>query len=555
MRRLTPSSSLALLKQEARRWHGAIHAGAPDALARLHAAWPTAPRTPTLRQVQHALAREHGVADWRALRAALDDFALDRRDRADRIALVLRHGWDGDHALARRIIARAPELAQASLFTAAAAGDVAHVERCLARDPRAATARDPERGWPALAHVAYGRLDDTHAVTIATQLLDAGADVTFRWTDAWGNAFTLLTGVAGEGEAEAPPHPLADRLAALFLARGIDPFDPQLLYNTSLGADDPTWLERLWTAALAQGRTGEWRRTDGRPIGGHLALNALDYLLGNAAVRGHVHRAAWLLAHGARADAPHAYERHPVHTAARLAGQPQMVALLESHGATAERLHGPQALLDLLLTDDIDAARALVQQTPALARDGAAWFAAATHGRATVVTHLLALGADLHAVDHDGATALHRAAQAGSVATIDMLLAAGAAVDVRDQRWHGTPLSWAVVLGQDAAADRLAPVSRDARALARSARLERLEAVLRDAPALADAVLPGAEDPTPLFCLPDDADDAIDVVRLLMAHGADPSRRDAAGRTAIEAARLRGLDDAADAMAHPLNEP
>jgi ankyrin repeat protein len=54
--------------------------------------------------------------------------------------------------------------------------------------------------------------------------------------------------------------------------------------------------------------------------------------------------------------------------------------------------------------------------------------------------------------------------------------------------------------------------------------------------------------PTPLFFLPDDEDKAVDVARILLRHGADPRMRNKSGHTAIEAARRRDLDEAAEVM-------
>jgi ankyrin repeat protein len=53
---------------------------------------------------------------------------------------------------------------------------------------------------------------------------------------------------------------------------------------------------------------------------------------------------------------------------------------------------------------------------------------------------------------------------------------------------------------------------------------------------------------TPLFYLPDDEDRAVAVAELLMAHGADRTRRNKTGDTPEQAARKRGLDDAADVI-------
>ena len=48
--------------------------------------------------------------------------------------------------------------------------------------------------------------------------------------------------------------------------------------------------------------------------------------------------------------------------------------------------------------------------------------------------------------------------------------------------------------------------------------------------------------------LPETSESAIAIARLLLAHGADPRATDKNGETAIQVARRRGLDDAADLM-------
>lgn len=66
-----PRRSPDSLKNEARRWLKALLAGDADARARLRAALPPPPSAPTLRDVQLALAREHGFDGWSALKRAL----------------------------------------------------------------------------------------------------------------------------------------------------------------------------------------------------------------------------------------------------------------------------------------------------------------------------------------------------------------------------------------------------------------------------------------------------------------------------------------------------
>jgi hypothetical protein len=67
-----PRRGLESLRKEAKRWLAALRTHDPDARARLDRAVPNAPAAPTLRDVQHALAREHGFAGWAALKEALE---------------------------------------------------------------------------------------------------------------------------------------------------------------------------------------------------------------------------------------------------------------------------------------------------------------------------------------------------------------------------------------------------------------------------------------------------------------------------------------------------
>lgn len=68
-RRITPESSPETLRQEAKDWLRRLRAGDTAARARLDAVTPSAPAVPTLRDVQHAVARELGFAGWSALKA------------------------------------------------------------------------------------------------------------------------------------------------------------------------------------------------------------------------------------------------------------------------------------------------------------------------------------------------------------------------------------------------------------------------------------------------------------------------------------------------------
>jgi len=548
-RTLTPRTSVETLRKEAKRWLKALRAGEPDATRRLTAAWYTAPAEPGLRDVQHALAREYGCESWMALKAAIEEMALTGSNRADRLDRLLRHGWDGDTRIARRILDLYPDIARHSLFTAVTCGDVVEVERRLARDPKAATRIGGRLNWTALAYVAYGRLDAENALAIARLLLDAGADPNFQFDDGWGSPFKILTGAIWLGEQHRPSHPQGEALVDLLVAAGADPFDLQALYNIACVPGDAGWYELLWRHCEARGTAHKWSDpAAGRP-GGNLEISTLDFLLGRAAVQNHLARADWLLAHGANPDTVDPFRLQSVDAVAQMSGFIEMCALLERQGALRAELEGVQAFQAACLAGDEERARAMLAADPSLIEDATPLLAAAGSGNVRAVALLLSLGASVHRLGDDGISALHCAAQSGSIDAVDLLVAAGGDVDLQEHRWGGTPLSWAVMMGQPHIAQRLAPLSRDPRTLAYMGQADRLDAILREDPARANLALADPEGPTPLFILPSgDADRAAAITRILLAHGADAGWRNANGRTPIDFARDQDFHEAVALM-------
>jgi hypothetical protein len=68
---LARQRSLESLKKEAKRWFDALRRNLPEARTRFERALIDAPAKPTLRDVQHALAREHGFPGWTELKRRL----------------------------------------------------------------------------------------------------------------------------------------------------------------------------------------------------------------------------------------------------------------------------------------------------------------------------------------------------------------------------------------------------------------------------------------------------------------------------------------------------
>jgi ankyrin repeat protein len=553
-RSLSLNSSLETFRKDAKRWLKALRAGDAQARARLIAALGAAPDdVPTevnLRDVQLALAREYGLPGWGALRQALDELALARRSSAERVEIVLRSAaWGGDRTAAARIIGRWPEISSVNLLIATVAGHLDEVERRLASNPSAATKKGGPLDREPLLYLTYARLPggDAHAVGIATALLDRGADANAAWLDDWGNPFTALTGVIGNGEIDEPPHPKANELAALLIERGANPFDTQALYNTAVTRDDVTWLELLWSASERRGALDRWREVPtGRRIGGSIPMSALDYLLGVAVSHHHPLRAEWLLKHGANPNTLHSYSRQPVRDVALGNGNQRLADLLEKHGAEATPLRAPAAFMSACMRLDEATARALLAEHSFGLHHAHPMLVAASAGRADAVALLLKLGVPVDVADGSQRRGLHSAVERNSLEVVKLLVAHGADVDRPTTRYPG-PLGWAAHFKRPEIAAFLAPLSRDVHSLVRLGMRERLLELFAADPSLVNAADPKSS-ATPLFALPDDEDAAADMAAFLLSHGANPRARNKDGVTPEQAARQRGLIDAADLL-------
>jgi len=550
-RTLGAATTLESLKKEAKRWLKALREGDGAARERLSHVLPNAGTELALREVQHALALEHGFTGWAALKETLADRALARRTPSDRADDFLKHSIDrASGPLAAHILRKHPDVAQFSLHAAVVAGDLAEVERRLARDASAAATAGGPQVWQPLQYLCYARVplaeSTEHAVAIARALLDAGADPKATWKDDWNNPFTLLTGVIGAGEGRAPPHPHAVALAELMLERGADPYDTQSMYNTSLHGDDPFWLDFLYSRSDAAGDADRWRSTDAWPTSG-----MLDYLIGNAVSRNHVKRTHWLLEHGARATAPHSYSKRNLHTEALLGGFTELAQLLVEFGAQPEPLGDTHAFQAACMRGDRAEAHRLLAAHPELRRFPGPMYQAADRDRIDVVELLLELGVSPD-VEHGGWTALHSCAHNNSLHVANLLIAGGATIDIREKRFNSTPLGHAVWAGQDEMVELLSAVSRDVIALTRAGRLERLRTLLGEEPSLAQATRDGR---TALYFLLAPEERAVEVAELLLARGVDPAFKDADSVTAADAAAKSGLEELADLLRDAQRNP
>ena len=543
-RALASRATAESLRKEAKQWYKALRRGDPAARERLERILPNPGTGIGLRDVQRALALEYGVDGWAALKQQLADLALARRSAAERADDFLRHAIDRQNlALAAHILDRHPEIARFSLHTAVVCGDLAEVERRLAVDTAAGSAVGGPRNWQPLQYLCYARLPaaaaSDNAVAIARALLDAGADPRATWTDDWDNPFTLLTGVIGDGEGREPPHPRAVELAELLIERGAEPFDTQSLYNTSLNTDDAFWLEFLYARSESAGTRDRWSSKEAFGESG-----MLDYLLGNAVSRNYLHRSRWLLAHGARATARHAYSKRNLHTEALLGGFTELARLLTEFGARPEPLNDLQAAQAACMSGDHETVLRLLAAHPEYVRHPGPMYQAADADRADVVEFLLQHGMSPD-LAHGGWTALHACAHNGSVRVAKVLIERGASIDIRENKYHATPLGHANWAGQSGMVELLGEVSRDVFSLVRAGKLERLRTLLDEDPKLATALHDGRN---ALFFLSAPEERAIEIAELLLARGADAGLTDKDGMTAAELAIQQGLEDVAEVL-------
>src|SRR5262249_27799103 len=144
------------------------------ARARLERAYPEAPAEPGLRDVQRALALEHGFAGWSALKKRLEALAPADKRRSELADLFLENACadpilangpaahDRRRQAALRFLTRHPEIARDNIHTAVVCGDLEQVERILKERPQAATKpggplrkrhlREREKLWTPLLH-------------------------------------------------------------------------------------------------------------------------------------------------------------------------------------------------------------------------------------------------------------------------------------------------------------------------------------------------------------------------------------------------------------------
>jgi ankyrin repeat protein len=440
-------------------------------------------------EAQLAVARRYGFTSWTRLKQHVE--LLTRYSRfPERVAtdsdagtflrLACLSYYDdepGRWEQARRILERAPELAEGDVYVAAATADAGALRRVLAADPAAARREGGPFRWEPLCYLAYARHDPgiSLAATLesARLVLDAGADPNsgYLWHGLT-TPFTVLTGVFGEGEAgpvRAPRHPHSLALARLLLEAGADPNDGQTLYNRMFEPGNDH-LELLFEFGLGTGDGGPWRRRLGDALDSPAEM--LRGQLAWAITHGMTERVRLLVEHGVDVTAP--LDEVTVTSMAATTGHADLVDYLVAHGAPPPDLPPAEAFVAAALAGDRERLGRLLAADPGLAASVRAarpalitWAAAC--GNPAAVEILAELGFDVNAKgrtdmpsDQPWQTALHKAAEDGNVELARTLLRLGADPDIRDKRFDSTPLGWARHFGQQAIIELLEPLTANA---------------------------------------------------------------------------------------------
>jgi ankyrin repeat protein len=215
-------------------------------------------------------------------------------------------------------------------------------------------------------------------------------------------------------------------------------------------------------------------------------------------------------------------------------------------------LDGIEAFVAACFRLDRDEAQKILAEHSEYLQSPEPIFAAARRDRADVVELLLDLGVSIEVEDEHKQRPLHEAASHDSLRVAQLLVERGAEIEPVETNWNNTPLDHAMYSNLTRMIEFLGCFTRDVFRLTRIGNIERLREVLREEPDLAKVVDDGY---TPLMWLPDDEARAIEIVELLLAHGADPTTRSKEGMTAADRAIKLGLYEVASLLSPTRSAP
>jgi uncharacterized protein len=549
----TPEEMIEHLRKDAKRRLKAFQGGKAEAVEWFRRILPNGPPNPTLRDMQLAVARTLDFPGWADLKRAFETPLPDPHSREGIVNRFLDNACPDHHvrgrqdhrraaATAMRLLEQNPWLARHDFNTAVVCGEIGHVRDAIARDPRVAViassapsairgmsggANDLYRdlgpkGWTPLLYLAFTRLplpsSNDNAVEIARLLLEAGADPN-AFFHAGDSHYTPMTGVAGEGEEDRPPHPRRDEIAQLLLDHDANPYDIQVMYDLGFNSQYLWWLPMIHARSQVTGRSNDWRDPDWKMLdmGGYGC--GARWLLEHAIANDEVELARWCLEHGAGANAPPGRSRfnsqRSLYAEAVTQGRREIAELLLRHGAREE----------------------VVPISPLKPYD--ALCRAAEENRPDDIRRIVASGVSPDLADEKNTRALHHAAWNDSLDAAKVLVELGAEIDPTENNYGGTPLGGATHFFNWDVANFIAPLSRDVWNLTYNGYLDRLREVLDEKPERARV---DWDEWSPLLWLPPhDEDVALETAKLFVRYGADKRRAASNGETPSSRAEALGM--------------
>jgi ankyrin repeat protein len=572
-RPLPNDPSLEHLRKDAKRLRNGVRAKQAEALAQVHEFHPRGEAAVAdfpLADAQLVIARSYGFASWAKLKNHLAEIASflwstppppDPRSPQDvflRLACLVYGDWHRSNAArALRMLADSPELGRASVYAAAATGDVETVRDMVSRDPSIVNTKGGPLHWEPLLYACYSRmtgLDPSHStLAVARLLLQRGADPNagFLWNGSY--AFTALTGAFGEGEdsINEPPHPECDALARVLLDAGADPNDSQALYNKHFKQDDGHLL-LLLSYGLGRDKGGPWlSRVNVRDV---TPQRLLIEELWSAAKNNVPNRVRLLVEHGVDVNSPGLRNGRTPYEEALRAGNDEIARYLLAHGARRVELDAMETFAAACVSGRVDDARAQLAADPSLLgkfnERGRIELVhrAVDSGRLDAVRFVVGLGFEVNGMipgtGYDR-TPLHNAAGGGHLEMVKLLLELGGSLTIRDLPYHATPIGWAAHNDQSHVVAYLLPLANIFDAVQCSG-VEQVTTLLAADPSLAAAV---DESGYPVVChVAVDSPRLLEMIRALVSGGVNLNQKDRTGRTLLDRATERGLTDFAEVL-------
>ncbi len=557
-RHLPESPSLENLKKQAKTLLRVARGRDPEALERIGPYFGD-PAAISLQAAQLVLAREHGFASWTRLKRHIERGAVsgDQTDEQRAIRFLdlvclsygpVANAGPARFAEAKELLASHPDIRDQSIHVAAAIGDVERIDLWLDRDATLVNRKGGYHHWEPLMYTAYARLPGASTLAAARRLLQRGADPNAHYM--WGGQykFTALTGVFGQGEngpTNQPEHPDCQAFARLLLEAGADPNDSQAAYNRLFESDN-TCLELLIEYGLRGDDRVNWFDSDGEDFLPS-PLETMHYQLIQAIHRGNRTRAKLLIDHGAQIDKPDdTYDTltkgKTPYEAALLLGETEIADYLEAKGARKSALSGADLLQARCMAGDTAAARALLDGNPALQeamdeRVAEMLSDAVATANHQAISTLVELGADI--VRAGERPPIHMAAWNGDLATVKLMIDKGADPSLRDPDHFSPAIGFALHAGRPEMVAYLETQKMDVFTAAALGLIDRMREMVAADPACLEtrfeSVLPRQSRPsdrnwlTPLAVAVSNG--RVEMVRLLIDLGADPTVSDGAGMT------------------------